>query len=79
MNLWKVTAIASTAALSVTLGSIALAGNQPNMEASLVKLREARAALEKAEHNKGGHRQKAIELTDQAIVEITKGINYADH
>jgi hypothetical protein len=34
------------------------------MEAALAQLREARASLERAEHNKGGWRAKAIEAAD---------------
>jgi hypothetical protein len=44
------------------------------MTEALQHLREARAALEKAEHNKAGHREKAIQLVEQAIAEIEAGI-----
>jgi hypothetical protein len=48
------------------------------MEAALAHLQEARASLEKAEHNKGGWRVKAIEATDTAIGETKRGIAFAD-
>lgn len=50
---------------------------QPNMEAALEQLRGARASLEAAEPNKGGHREAAIGLVDQAIVQVKEGIAYA--
>jgi hypothetical protein len=48
---------------------------QPNMQRALEHLRAARMSLEKAEHNKGGHRAKAIEHTQAAIDEVKKGID----
>ena len=36
------------------------------MAAALGHLQEAKAALEKATPNKGGHREKAMQLVDQA-------------
>ena len=40
-------------------------------------LREKRAELVRAEANKGGHRDRAIGLVDQAIGETRAGIAYA--
>ena len=47
---------------------------QPHMAAALEHLKTARAELEMAEHDKGGHREKAIELVDRAIKQTHKGI-----
>lgn len=47
---------------------------QPNMEAALGHLEMAKASLEKAEHNKGGFRVKAIEHVNQAITTVREGI-----
>jgi hypothetical protein len=44
------------------------------MEAALASLQNARAELEMAKHDKGGHRVETIRLTDLAIQEVTKGI-----
>jgi hypothetical protein len=44
------------------------------MQAALEHLRAARASLEKAERNKGGHRERAIELIDQAIGQVQEGM-----
>jgi hypothetical protein len=89
MNMWKPIALLSMCGLAFVLGcpsagaapaqtSSAVAANQPNMEAALTHLKEARAALERAEHNKGGWRAKAIEATDAAIKETNRGIAFAD-
>jgi hypothetical protein len=47
---------------------------QPNMEAALGHLEQAKAALERAEHNKGGFRVKALEHCNQAIASVREGI-----
>jgi len=49
--------------------------DQPNMQAALTHLRNARSNLEKATADKGGHRVKALELVNQAIDEVQKGID----
>ncbi len=49
--------------------------DQPHMQAALDNLRAARHQLETAEHNKGGHRDAAIGLIDQAIAEVKAGID----
>jgi hypothetical protein len=89
MNLWKPLALVSSSALALLVGYHAsfagsaatpkpVAGNQPNMEAALGHLRDARTFLDKAEHNKGGWRAKAIESTDVAIRETARGVAFAD-
>lgn len=50
------------------------AADQPNMQAALDHLRNARENLNKATADKGGHRAKAISLVNQAIDEVQKGI-----
>jgi hypothetical protein len=50
---------------------------QPHMHEALDHLRAARAELEAAIPDKGGHRVKAIELTDAAIHEAEAGIRFA--
>jgi hypothetical protein len=47
---------------------------QPNMESALDSLLSAKSSLERAAHNKGGHRVRALELTNQAINEVQMGI-----
>jgi hypothetical protein len=56
----------------------AWAERQTHMRAALNSLHKAKMQLEKAEPDKGGHREKAIELVNQAIEEVKMGIEYAD-
>lgn len=51
--------------------------DQPFMEAALGSLQAARANLIKAEPNKGGHRERAIELVNGAIAQTEQGIAFA--
>jgi len=51
---------------------------QPHMQAALQHLNSAKAQLQKATSNKGGHRVKAISLVKQAIDEVQKGIAAGD-
>ncbi len=82
MNYWKL----STISLVVILGCIvgrgvinsASAEPQPNMTAALTLLQDAKGTLEKATPDKGGHRERAIDLTKQAISEVKAGIEYAN-
>jgi hypothetical protein len=48
--------------------------NQPHMIAALEALKTAKMELEVTEHNKGGHRVKALELVHKAIEQTKKGI-----
>jgi len=47
---------------------------QPHMIAALDALKTAKSELEMAEYNKGGHREKALELVQKAIEQTKKGI-----
>jgi type II secretory pathway pseudopilin PulG len=49
---------------------------QPKMEAALRALRAARAELQAASHDKGGHRVKALEHVNQAIAEVERGMEF---
>jgi hypothetical protein len=69
--------------MGILAGAIILSGGiavaeQGNMDAALVHLQEAKAALERAEHNKGGHREKALEDVNKAIRHVQEGIEYAN-
>jgi hypothetical protein len=55
----------------------AAVGDQPHMEAALKSLVTARTELMNAEHNKGGHRAKALELVNKAIQETNLGMQEA--
>ncbi|MEW6265535.1 MAG: hypothetical protein AB1641_20880 [Thermodesulfobacteriota bacterium] len=47
---------------------------QPNMQKALEALQQAEKSLNKAAHDKEGHRVKALELVKQAIEEVKAGI-----
>lgn len=51
--------------------------DQPHMQNAKESLRLAREELRQAEPNKGGHRERAIELVDEAIDQVQQGIDYA--
>jgi hypothetical protein len=51
--------------------------DQPRMRTALARLQEARTALDRAERNKNGHRERAIELVNQAIAEVQAGMAQA--
>ena len=57
------------------LGVLATGPDQPHMQRALDLLREARASLEAATSDKGGHRVKAIGYVNNAIDEVKKGID----
>ena len=67
------------AAAAFCLGGFAneaLADRQPKMKDALAHLNRALDTLEKAAHDKGGHRVKAIQFTKEAIEEVKKGIAF---
>jgi hypothetical protein len=49
---------------------------QPQMQAALTNLRQARTNLDRATADKGGHRERALRLVNEAIDEVEKGISY---
>jgi len=53
-----------------------LSAAQPQMQSALTNLRQARANLLRATPDKGGHRERAISLIDDAIKEVEKGIGW---
>ena len=67
-------------ALLVVLATAFVAGrasaDQPHMQAALEHLRAAKVELEAATPDKGGHRAKAIALTNDAIAQVERGIAY---
>jgi len=65
------------AAIAASMGIGYAIGAQPHMEASIGLLQTARAELARATPNKGGHREKALGLIDQAIAEVRAGIAFA--
>jgi hypothetical protein len=83
MQMWKRIGIFLMAIIFIAfLMSCATAGrthaHQPHLVAALDHLKAARSELEMAEHNKGGHRVKAIELVDQAIDQTKAAIEFGE-
>lgn len=71
-----VRALALGAVIATSFGIGFAIGAQPHMEAALGLLQNARGELQAALPNKGGHRERAIGLVDQAIAETRNGIAY---
>lgn len=58
---------------------VAAKERQPHMTAALRHLEAAAAELREAERDKGGHREKALEATENAIRHVKEGIAYDAH
>lgn len=52
---------------------------QPHMASALSHLRSAKHELEVATPDKGGHREKAIQIVNDAITEVEAGIEVGRH
>jgi hypothetical protein len=50
---------------------------QPHMQNALAALQNAANELQQAEPNKGGHRERALQLVSHAIYEVQRGIEFA--
>jgi hypothetical protein len=79
----KIRRLVSTFLITLAIGTGVLVGrvsaDQPHMQSALEHLRGAKHELERAEADKGGHRDRAMELTNDAIAQTEKGIEYARH
>src|SRR5438128_1883614 len=69
--------LALGAIVATSIGIGYAIGAQPHMESALGLLRNARAELGAATPNKGGHREKAMGLIDQAMDQVREGIAFA--
>jgi hypothetical protein len=73
---FTIRSLALGAIIATSFGIGFAIGAQPHMEAALGLLQNARGELQAALPNKGGHRERAIGLVDQAIAETKNGIAY---
>ncbi len=73
---FMIRSLALGAVIATSFGVGFAIGAQPHMEAALGLLQNARAELQAALPNKGGHRERAIGLVDQAIAETKNGIAF---
>jgi hypothetical protein len=64
-------------AIAASMGIGYAIGAQPHMGETLSFLQSARTELAAATPNKGGHRERALGLIDQAISEVRAGIAFA--
>jgi hypothetical protein len=64
-------------AIAASIGIGYAIGAQPHMTESLGLLQSARGELAAATPNKGGHRERALGLIDQAIAEVRADIAFA--
>lgn len=65
-------ALLSMAVVGFAAGYVVAA--QPHMHNALDALQTARSELQLSAHNKGGHRVKALELVNAAILQVRRGI-----
>jgi len=73
----RLSVLALLLVLSICAVARATPPDQPNMESARQNLQNAKANLLAAEHNKGGHRAKALALVNQAIAAVNRGIAFA--
>jgi hypothetical protein len=71
-------AAGGAAAAALVASATTAEARQPNMERALDRLREARRALRDAPPNKGGHKERALDLIDRAIEQVKEGIVWAE-
>lgn len=69
--------------IALSLCTLLLAGviagaapDQPFMRAALADLQTAKNELQRATHNKGGHRAQALARVNRAIAQVNQGIAY---
>ena len=63
-------------AVVVFTGGVVAGGDQPYMRAARADLLTAKRELQLATPDKGGHRVKAISLTNQAIAQVNAGMAF---
>lgn len=81
----KLIAACSTLALLIGLSvysvvvraqTAGMARHEPHMSAAMGHLEQAKSELERAARNKGGHRERALELVNQAMEQVREGETY---
>jgi len=71
-------AVGVTAAALIGASAPSAIAYQGNMERALASLQDAFASLQAATPNKGGHRERAMDLIQRAIVQVQEGIDFAN-
>ncbi|WP_051053254.1 twin-arginine translocation signal domain-containing protein [Afipia clevelandensis] len=72
--------VTAAAALAIAVAApIASAhAEQGNMDRALMSLQDALQSLRQATPNKGGHKEAASQLIEQAIMQVNEGIRFAN-
>ncbi len=73
----KIFITAFFALLFIAAFTIGCATGQPHMAAARDQLVAAKGELEAASSDKGGHRERAIELINDAIAQVDLGMEFA--
>lgn len=73
----KLIAAAALAAPALGISAGTAVAFEPNMENALKALESAHDWLQRATPNKGGHRERALRLVEQAINQVRDGIRYS--
>jgi hypothetical protein len=63
--------------VATSLGVGYAIGAQPHMQATIGLLQSAHSELAAATPNKGGHRERALQLIEQAVEQVREGITFA--
>ena len=77
MNLLRMASLLGGAAVLAKAQPKQKDAGQPKMHRALEHLEQAKTNLQEGAHDKGGHRERALQLVDQAIAEVNEGIKYA--
>ena len=77
-DLFRMAAAGAAAATVVAVSTSTADAYQGNMERALSALYDALASLRESTPNKGGHRDTAMRLVQEAIGETQAGIVYAE-
>jgi len=74
----RILALCATLTMIAGLGAQTrqMARTEPHMSAAMGHLQQAKNELEKASATKGGHRENAMRLVDQAMAEVQAGESY---
>ncbi len=69
--------VALAAGSAASMAASPAMADQGNMDAAMLQLGNALESLRRATPNKGGHRERAMALVEQAMGETQAGIDYA--
>ena len=76
-------ALRGLAAVAGTVGALAMINgiasakeHHPHIHKAIEELREAKKELKEADHDFGGHREKALKACDEAIEQLEKALKF---